>query len=110
MFLILKSLKRLVWRREWDFQPVIHEHLNPRDLAVTDLAGLRPTRLGDPGIESFRCEESEMLCFKVFLFIFRNNNYNFIIALFLQFQLLAAAQPAFTTLRGLISASIWSPT
>ncbi len=29
------------WCREWDS--------NPRYLAVTDLAGLRPTRLGDPG-------------------------------------------------------------
>ena len=32
-----------VKRRGWD--------LNPRDLSVTDLAGLRPTRLGDPGSE-----------------------------------------------------------
>ncbi len=28
------------WRGGWDS--------NPRDLSVTDLAGLRPTRLGDP--------------------------------------------------------------
>jgi post-segregation antitoxin (ccd killing protein) len=32
------------WRRGWDS--------NPRDLAVTDLAGLRPTRLGDPGVST----------------------------------------------------------
>lgn len=29
-----------MWRGGWDS--------NPRDLSVTDLAGLRPTRLGDP--------------------------------------------------------------
>jgi len=36
------------WRGGWDFRPILHGHSNPRDLSVTDLAGLRPTRLGDP--------------------------------------------------------------
>ncbi len=36
-----KDLNNETKRRRWDS--------NPRDLTVTDLAGLRPTRLGDPG-------------------------------------------------------------
>ena len=31
---------QILWRGVWD--------LNPRDLSVTDLAGLPPTRLGQP--------------------------------------------------------------